>query len=231
MATSTRRQVALDTETTGMDAVKGDRLIEIGCVEILNRRLTQNVFHTRINPEREVDAEAAKVHGMTWEVLKKEPKFEAVVDDFLDFIKGAELLIHNAEFDVGFIDHELGLLNKGKLTDYCAGVVDTLKLAQDLRPGQRNNLDTLCAAYKIDASKRVRHGAEIDAELLAEVYLAMTQGQESLDIQAVDDTGLPPVPDVSSLRVVAASEAELKAHEETLKRIDAKDSKGKLVWR
>lgn len=230
MAEKNLRQVALDTETTGMSVEKGDRLIEIGCVEIVDRRLTRRVFHTRINPGREVEAGAAAVHGMTWETLKKEPPFEDVAEDFVAFIKDAQLLIHNAEFDLAFLDAELTRAGLEPTRAHCADVLDTLKLAQKLRPGQRNNLDALCAAYGIDLSKRVKHGADIDAELLALVYLELTRGQESLNMVTIDDASLPAMPDVSALPVVRASQAELKEHVDMLERIQNKDSKGKLVW-
>ncbi|HIU85077.1 MAG TPA: DNA polymerase III subunit epsilon [Candidatus Aphodousia gallistercoris] len=230
MANKVRRQVALDTETTGMFADKGDRLISIGCVEIEERRLTKKTFYRLINPEREVDEEAARVHGYTWEKLKGQPLFEDIVDEFLAFIKGAELLIHNAEFDVGFLDMELTRLGKGKLKDYCSGIVDTLALARNLRPGQRNNLDVLCSVYGVDNTDRTLHGALIDAQLLAKVYLAMTRGQESLDISTVDISALPPMPeDTSVLRIVKASAEELQAHAATMALID-KESKGQTVW-
>lgn len=230
MANKVRRQVALDTETTGMFADKGDRLISIGCVEIEERRLTKKTFYRLINPEREVDEEAARVHGYTWEKLKGQPLFEDIVDEFLAFIKGAELLIHNAEFDVGFLDMELTRLGKGKLKDYCSGIVDTLALARNLRPGQRNNLDVLCSVYGVDNTDRTLHGALIDAQLLAKVYLAMTRGQESLDISTVDISALPPMPeDTSVLRIVKASAEELQAHAATMALID-KESKGQAVW-
>lgn len=230
MANKVRRQVALDTETTGMFAEKGDRLISIGCVEIEERRLTKKTFYRLINPEREVDEEAARVHGYTWEKLKGQPLFEDIVDEFLAFIKGAELLIHNAEFDVGFLDMELTRLGKGKLKDYCSGIVDTLALARNLRPGQRNNLDVLCSVYGVDNTDRTLHGALIDAQLLAKVYLAMTRGQESLDISTVDISALPPMPeDTSVLRIVKASAEELQAHAATMALID-KESKGQTVW-
>ena len=225
------RQISLDTETTGMDAAGGDRLIEIGCVELINRNITGSVFHTRLNPEREVDPGAAAVHGMTWDVLKKEPLFKDKADEFLDFIKGAQLLIHNASFDVGFLNAELSRLDRGRLEDYCDSIVDTLKLAQSLRPGQRNNLDTLCTAYGVDLSLRTKHGADIDARLLAEVYLRMTRGQDTLDIRASDAVSMPDFPDVSPLRVVLADKKELEAHRKTLDLIDTKLSKGKLVWK
>ena len=226
-----RRQVALDTETTGMFADRGDRLISVGCVEIEERKLTKRTFYQLINPEREVDEEAARIHGYTWDKLKGQPLFEDIVDDFLAFMKGSELLIHNAEFDVGCLDLELTRLGRGKLADYCVNIVDTLQLAKTMRPGQRNNLDALCSYYGVNNTDRTLHGALIDAQLLAQVYLAMTRGQETLDIASVDVSTLPPMPsDTSVLRVVKASEAELSAHAETLAKID-KESKGQTVWK
>jgi DNA polymerase-3 subunit epsilon len=175
------RQVVLDTETTGINPKEGHRIIEIGCVELINRRLTQNRFHVYINPEREIDAGAIEVHGITNEFLRDKPKFADVVDDFLAFAKGAELVIHNAPFDVGFLNHELGLLNHsaGAIEAQC-GVLDTLAYARKKHPGARNSLDALCKRYGIDNSHRELHGALLDAEILADVYLLMTGGQFSL---------------------------------------------------
>lgn len=174
------RQIVLDTETTGLDHRMGDRIIEIGCVELLNRKLTGQRFHRYLNPEREVEAGALAVHGLTNEFLHDKPKFDEVAAEFLDFIQGAELVIHNAGFDVGFLNNELALSQAAPLEQCCAGVVDTLKLARELHPGRKNSLDALCERYAIDNSGRMLHGALLDAELLAEVYLAMTRGQDSL---------------------------------------------------
>lgn len=224
------RQVALDTETTGMDIAAGNRLISIGCVEIVGRSITKRTFYKLMDPQREVEEGAAKVHGYTWDKLKGKPLFEDIVDDFLAFIKGSQLIIHNAAFDVSYLDMELQRIGKGPLADYCEAVLDTLPLAKTLRPGQRVNLDALCAAYGINNTDRTLHGALIDAKLLAQVYLAMTRGQESLDISTVDMKSLPAMPDVTHLRVVKANDEELAAHVKTLEAID-KESKGGLVWK
>lgn len=183
-----KRQVVLDTETTGLDPKAGHRLIEIGCVEIVNRRITDRTYHQYINPEREIDAGAVAVHGIEYEQLKEEPKFAEVVEGFIEFVRGAEVIIHNAAFDRGFIDHELGLLGAGLggLGDYCV-IVDSLGLARQMHPGQRNSLDALCARYSINNARRVLHGALLDAEILAEVYLAMTGGQTDLSLEEQGD--------------------------------------------
>ena len=184
------RQIILDTETTGIDPKEGHRLIEIGAVEMVNRRFTGNTYHQYINPQREIEVEAVEVHGITNERVANEPLFAEIADDFWAFIAGAELVIHNAAFDVGFIDHELTMLNAqrgvptlGPVSEHCR-VLDTLKLARDLHPGQRNSLDALCKRYEIDNGHRVLHGALLDAEILAEVYLAMTGGQTALSLDA-----------------------------------------------
>lgn len=230
MAKIFNRQVALDTETTGMDIEAGNRLISIGCVEIVGRTITKRTFYKLMDPEREVEEGAAKVHGYTWDKLKGKPYFVDIVDDFLAFIKGSQLIIHNAAFDVSYLNMELERIGKGQLTDYCEGVLDTLPLAKSLRPGQRVNLDALCAAYGINNTDRTLHGALIDAKLLAQVYLAMTRGQESLDISSVDLKSLPAMPDVKRLRVVKASDEEIAQHLLTLKAIN-EESKGALVWK
>ena len=230
MAKTFNRQVALDTETTGMDIEAGNRLISIGCVEIVGRTITKRTFYKLMDPEREVEEGAAKVHGYTWDKLKGKPYFVDIVDDFLAFIKGSQLIIHNAAFDVSYLNMELERIGKGQLTDYCEGVLDTLPLAKSLRPGQRVNLDALCTAYGINNTDRTLHGALIDAKLLAQVYLAMTRGQESLDISSVDLKSLPAMPDVKRLRVVKASDEEIAQHLLTLKAID-EESKGALVWK
>lgn len=227
------RQVVLDTETTGLDFRLGDRIIEIGCVELLNRKLTGQRFHRYINPEREVEAGAMAVHGLTNEFLQDKPRFGEIVAELLDFIHGAELIIHNAAFDIGFLDNELALQEKSPVVQVCQGVVDTLKMARELHPGRRNSLDALCERYDIDNSGRTLHGALLDAELLAEVYLAMTRGQESLimEIDAAATPGLqaglsaerPP------LYVLRASADELAEHERVLAEI-GKESKGNCLW-
>jgi DNA polymerase-3 subunit epsilon len=228
------RQIILDTETTGLDPALGHRIIEIAAVEVVNRRLTDNRFHRYINPERESEEAAMRVHGLTTEFLCDKPRFREIVRDFLDFIGGAELIIHNAAFDIAFIDHELSLLDLEPLTTCCCSVIDTLKIAREIHPGKRNALDSLCERYQIDNSARTLHGALLDAQLLAEVYLAMTRGQESL---IMEDEGLQitftPV-HVSRaqlrLRVLAATLDELDAHEDELAAID-KASAGGCVWK
>jgi DNA polymerase-3 subunit epsilon len=175
------RQIILDTETTGLSTSQGHRIIEIGCLEMVNRRLTGREFHRFLNPERDIDEGAEAVHGISRAQLETEPRFHEIVDDFLAFVKDAELVIHNADFDVGFLEHELRLMKhpQPRITDHCA-VLDTLALAREIHPGQRNSLDALCKRYEVDASRRDVHGALIDSELLARVYLAMTGGQSSL---------------------------------------------------
>ncbi len=176
------RQIVLDTETTGLEWKAGHRVIEIAGVEMVDRRLTGNHFHHYLNPDREIDAGAQEVHGISLEFLQDKPRFADIVDEFLDYVSGAELVIHNAPFDVGFLNHELGLLGREPIEKTCSGVVDTLKQAKELHPGKRNSLDVLCERYAVDNSGRTLHGALLDSELLAEVYLAMTRGQESLAI-------------------------------------------------
>ncbi|MDD5248413.1 MAG: DNA polymerase III subunit epsilon [Rhodocyclaceae bacterium] len=226
------RRIVLDTETTGLDPAQGHRVIEIGCVELRGRQLTESRFHTYINPERDIDAGAMQVHGITNERVASEPLFAAIAEEFIAFIRGAELVIHNAAFDVGFLDAEFGLLGLGKVTEVCAGVTDTLKMARELRPGKRNSLDALCKDFGIDNSGRQLHGALLDAELLAEVYLAMTRGQESLmmDLDAPAAAAVvQPAGKRAPLRVLRASDAELAEHERVLQEI-AKQSKGKCLW-
>jgi len=174
------RQIFLDTETTGLYPAQGHRIIEIAAVEMINRRPTNNHYHVYLNPEREIDPAAQEVHGITLEFLQDKPLFEAIAEDFISFIRDAELIIHNAPFDVGFLNSELGRIGMQPLTTFSGKIIDTLKMAKDSRPGQRNNLDALCRHFGIDNSKRTLHGALLDAELLAEVYMAMTRGQESL---------------------------------------------------
>lgn len=227
------RQVVLDTETTGLDFRLGDRVIEIGCVELLNRKLTGQRFHSYINPEREVEAGALAVHGLSNEFLQDKPRFGEIVAEFLDFIRGAELVIHNAAFDVGFLNNELALQKESLLEQACAGVVDTLKMARELHPGRRNSLDALCERYAIDNSGRTLHGALLDAELLSEVFLAMTRGQESL-IMEIDTTATPVLQaglaaQRPPLRVLRVSAAELAEHEKVLAEI-GKESKGNCIW-
>ncbi|MEN8217372.1 MAG: DNA polymerase III subunit epsilon [Pseudomonadota bacterium] len=231
------RQISLDTETTGLEPAKGHRIIEIGCIEISNRRITDKRYHQYLQPDREIDAEAIGVHGITNESLQDKPRFADIVEKFLEFIKGAELIIHNAKFDVGFINHELKLLKQGwqPLDHYCQ-ITDTLALARERHPGQKNNLDALCKRYNVDNSNRQLHGALLDAEILAELYLVMTGGQVSL--LALDEntessgqqTTIKPISsERSALTVLAPTEEELQAHEQRLAAID-KASGGKCLW-
>ncbi|MEW5771217.1 MAG: DNA polymerase III subunit epsilon [Pseudomonadota bacterium] len=210
------RQVVLDTETTGLDPSLGHRVIEIGAVEVVNRSVTGATFHVYLNPEREIDAGAVAVHGITSEFLADKPRFASVAADFLDFVRDAELVIHNAPFDVGFLNAELKRLDDGPLGRYC-GVLDTLRLAREMHPGQKNNLDALCKRYQIDNSGRNFHGALLDAQLLAEVYLAMTRGQETLGIDVADhqEAGLQQAAAPirrGALKVLRATDAELAEH-------------------
>ncbi len=228
------RQIVLDTETTGLDWRNGDRVIEIGCVELVNRSLTGRHYHVYINPERRIDAEAVAVHGITEEFLADKPRFAKVVDDFEAFVRDAELVIHNAAFDVGFLNHELSLLGRAALDTLCSGVIDTLKMAKEQNPGKKASLDALCERYQVDNGRRTLHGALLDAEILAEVYLAMTRGQESL-IMALDE----PAPGSAEaeaalgerppLTVLRASAEELVEHEKVLGEI-AKANKGACLW-
>lgn len=227
------RQIFLDTETTGLDPAQGHRIIEIAAVEVINRRLTRNHFHVYLNPDREIDLGAQQVHGISLEFLQDKPRFPEVAAEFLTFIDGGELIIHNAPFDVGFLNTELGMIGKGRLQDACVNIIDTLKMAKDLRPGQRNNLDALCRHYGIDNSSRTLHGALLDAELLADVYLAMTRGQESL---MMDIEELPRgigeeavVVRTQPLLVVSADESEIDAHRNYLAGLD-KAAGGASLW-
>ncbi len=210
------RQIFLDTETTGLYPDQGHRIIEIAAVEIFNRRPTQRHFHVYINPEREIDAGAQEVHGISLEFLQDKPLFEQIASEFLEFVRGAELIIHNAPFDVGFLNMELSRLGMEKLENAVSGIIDTLKMAKESRPGQRNNLDALCRHFGIDNSKRTLHGALLDAELLGEVYIAMTRGQESLlmeltsTVEQVSHSSI--VVDFSSLKLVTADVEEAAAH-------------------
>lgn len=234
------RQIVLDTETTGLETAQGHRIIEIGCVELINRRPTHNHFHQYINPEREIDAAAIEVHGITNERLAHEPKFRDIVDDFMAFIKDAELIIHNAPFDVGFINYELKLLGASArvtcLDGHCT-VTDTLALARGLHPGQKNSLDALCKRYGIDNSQRTLHGALLDAEILADVYLAMTGGQAALFQESAEHATQVAQAERRLLRtdraplpVIQAAEEELAAHSAWLEEID-KASGGRCLWK
>ncbi len=232
------RQIVLDTETTGLEPADGHRIIEIGCVELVNRRLTGNTYHQYLQPDRQIDAGAIEVHGITNEMLADKPRFADVARDFLDFVSGAELVIHNAPFDVGFLNHELKRLGAqwGRI-DACCRVLDTLTMARQLHPGQKNNLDALCKRYSIDNSRRELHGALLDAEILADVYLAMTGGQTTLSLGGSGATAGPAQAGVirrvaanrPALRVVRATADEAAAHDERLAAID-KASGGNCLW-
>ncbi len=228
------RQIILDTETTGLDPALGHRVIEIAAVEIVNRRFTDRHFHQYVNPEREIDAGALDVHGITLEFLSDKPKFREVAKELLDFIEGAELIIHNAPFDVAFLDYELGLVELQPLNTYCPQVTDTLKMAKGMHPGKRNSLDALCERYAIDNSSRSLHGALLDARLLAEVYLSMTRGQDSLLMDIGESSS--PAMDIAfsaenlELIVLRASPVELAEHARQLEDID-KAAKGACLWK
>jgi DNA polymerase-3 subunit epsilon len=230
------RQIFLDTETTGLSADQGDRVVEIGCVELINRKLTGNNLHIYLNPERDSHEEALKVHGLTTEFLRDKPKFEQIANDFLAYVQDAEIIIHNASFDVGFLNVELQRAGKLPFREHVSSVVDTLAMAKEMFPGKRNSLDALCARLDVDNSGRTLHGALLDAELLADVYINMTRGQdallmdsgeqqeegglrvESLDLRALE------------LVVLAANPQELTLHAEAMQQID-KASGGKALWK
>lgn len=217
------RQIFLDTETTGLYPDQGHRVIEIGAVEAINRRVTGNNYHQYLNPEREIDEGAQAVHGISAEFLQDKPLFDAVSKEFIDYIKGAELIIHNAPFDVGFLNAELGRLGLTPVNEICDKITDTLKMAKDARPGQRNNLDALCKHFEIDNSRRTLHGALLDAELLAEVYMALTRGQDSLmiDLDNNQSAHVPVAERVErKLKVVMADADELASHESYLKALE-----------
>lgn len=235
------RQIVLDTETTGLEVSQGHRIIEIGAVEVMDRRKTGRTFHQYLQPDREVDPGAFEVHGISDDFLRDKPRFRDVADDFLAFIQGGELVIHNAAFDVGFIDSEFQRLERGisPVNQLCS-VVDSLVMARSMHPGQRNSLDALCKRYDIDNSQRDFHGALLDAEILCDVFLAMTGGQTTLSLDA-GDTGSgtdgarrraprPVSPDRPALRVVHANTLELEAHEAWLRRLDEAVG-GQCVWR
>lgn len=230
------RQIVLDTETTGLNARSGDRIIEIGCVEIVNRRLTGNNFHSYINPERDSEEGALAVHGLTTEFLSDKPRFAEIANELRDYVKDAEIIIHNAPFDLGFLDAEFDRLGFPPFAKHVAMVTDTLVQAKEMHPGKRNSLDALCDRYGVSNAHRALHGALLDAELLAEVYLAMTRGQNSLTI----DLAVPEASAASSemveaapladIIVLQASADELAEHEALLDRLD-KEVKGTCVWR
>ncbi|MCK6406258.1 MAG: DNA polymerase III subunit epsilon [Rhodocyclaceae bacterium] len=227
------RQIFLDTETTGLETRLGHRIIELACVEMVNRRLTRRHLHYYVNPDRDIDEGALAVHGISREFLADKPRFGEVANEFLDFIRGAELVIHNAAFDVGFLDNELKMLGLAPIETVCANVRDTLKMARELHPGKKNNLDALCERYGVNNSHRTLHGALLDAEILADVYVAMTRGQESLimNLAPSQEPGMElttsgtrkPIP------VLRASETEVAAHAQVLAAIQ-KESKGKCLW-
>jgi len=238
------RQIVLDTETTGLAADQGHRIIEIGCLEIQNRRLTGRTLHLYLNPEREIDEAATEVHGMTWDDLRDKPRFAEVAERVIAFVDGAEVLIHNAAFDLSFLDAELARVGHGRLRERCAGVVDTLLMARELHPGKRNSLDALCDRYGINNAHRTLHGALLDAEWLAEVFLAMTRGQDSLAIdlgqQDAAERARAPAGSAGeglavlhhergSLQVVAADAEELAAHTALLAGM-AREAGGAALW-
>ncbi|WP_114466787.1 DNA polymerase III subunit epsilon [Pseudorhodoferax soli] len=231
------RQIVLDTETTGLSAATGDRIIEIGCVELLNRKLTGNNKHFYLNPERDSHEDALKVHGISNEFLRDKPKFAQVADELLDYLRGAEIIIHNAPFDVGFLNKELELLGRGPISGVVDNVVDSLVMAKEMFPGKRNSLDALCGRLEVDNSGRTLHGALLDAELLADVYINMTRGQDALliEVETEDETVTTrevPRIDLSSivLPILVASEEEVAAHEAVLAQLD-KSTGGKTIWR
>ena len=229
------RQIFLDTETTGLSPENGDRIVEIGCVELLNRKLTGKNLHFYLNPERDSHEDALKVHGISNEFLKDKPKFGEIADELLEYLQGADVLIHNAPFDVGFINKELELQKRPPIKTYVNSVADTLAMAKDMFPGKRNSLDALCDRLGVDNSGRTLHGALLDAELLADVYIYMTRGQDALLIEVEDSSDSKKradAIDMQSLKltVISASEQDLAAHEEVLVQID-KASNGKTLWR
>jgi DNA polymerase-3 subunit epsilon len=228
------RQIFLDTETTGLYADQGDRIIEIGCVEMVNRKLTGNNLHFYLNPGRDSHEEALKVHGISNEFLRDKPPFPAVVDELLRYVAGAEIIIHNAAFDLGFLNQELSQLKRPVFREFVGSVTDTLVMAKEMFPGKRNSLDALCDRLGVDNSARTLHGALLDAELLADVYVNMTRGQEALLVESstplVDPTG-PSSVDLRRLvlPVLTANAQELEAHADVLRQLD-KASGGKTVW-
>jgi DNA polymerase-3 subunit epsilon len=228
------RQIILDTETTGLEPSRGHRVIEIGLVEVRHRRRTGQHFHRYLNPDRDSEPGALQKHGLTTEFLADKPRFGDVAAEFIEFVRGAQLVIHNAAFDIGFLDHELAALGMEPLSTLCPSVIDTLTLARELHPGKRNTLDALCERYGVDNSRRTFHGALLDAELLGEVYLAMTRGQESLMMEEESEHAAGPQEAASlqllrPLRVVRASESELALHRQQLEKID-RQSNGQCRW-
>ncbi|WP_424195731.1 DNA polymerase III subunit epsilon [Ampullimonas aquatilis] len=225
------RLIVLDTETTGLSPQDGHRVIEVGCVELIDRRLTGNNYHRYINPQRDSDEGALRVHGLTSEFLSQHPVFENIADELMDYLRGADILIHNAPFDMGFLDAELKRLGQPLFKAQVGKVTDSLVLAKELHPGKRNSLDALCERYDISNSHRKLHGALLDAELLADVYMAMTRGQSSLGVDAMMEGDLVELQfDASRLPVLSATADELTDHEKVLDAI-AKESRGVPVWR
>lgn len=229
------RFIMLDTETTGLKVEEGHRLIEIGCIELSDRQITERTLHFYVNPERDIDEGAIAVHGITLDKLLDKPRFAEIAQEFVTFIAGSKLVIHNAPFDLGFLDAELASAGLGKVADHVETVIDTLVMARELHPGQRNSLDALCARYSVNNEHRVLHGALLDARLLADVYLAMTRGQDSLGISEDDaaalalDNTIANIPK-EKLVVLRASPEELAAHEAILDQID-RESGGKTIWK
>lgn len=231
------RQIFLDTETTGLEHKLGHRIIEIGGVEMCNRRLTHRHFHRYLNPERDIDAGALAVHGISLEFLQDKPRFAEIAAEFLDFVRGAELIIHNAPFDIGFLNAELARLDMAPIETVCHGVADTLRMAKEQFPGKKNNLNALCERFGVDNSHRTLHGALLDAEILAEVYVAMTRGQESLIMElssepapaAGTEAAMADSGPRKAQRIQRASPDELAGHEQQLAMIQ-KESKGKCLW-
>lgn len=228
------RQIVLDTETTGLNPRTGDRVIEVGCVELKNRILTGNNFHRYINPERDSEEGALAVHGLTTEFLSDKPKFAEIAAELRDYIAGAEVIIHNAPFDLGFLNHEFKLLGLPTFTEHCSGVIDTLVNAKELHPGKRNSLDALCDRYGVSNAHRKLHGALLDAELLADVYLSMTRGQNSLsmelEVETSSDGGLLEAVPLAEIIILAASADEIAEHDSLLSGLD-KAVKGTCIWK
>ena len=227
------RRIVLDTETTGLEHAEGHRVIEIACVELFDRRSTGRNFHRYLNPDREIDPGAIQIHGLTADFLADKPRFRDIAEEFIEFVEGAELLIHNAPFDLGFLDAELALMGRPGVGTMCP-VTDTLAMAREIHPGKRNSLDALCERYQVDNSRRSLHGALLDAQLLADVWLAMTRGQDSLDISLVAEPAAAATGDVPAapvrLAIVRASPEELAAHAAMCERID-EESAGRCLWK
>ncbi len=234
------RQIVLDTETTGLEIEQGHRVIEIACIETINRTATGRTLHRYVNPGIEIDSKALEVHGITNEFLELKPPFSEIADELIEFVRGADLIIHNAEFDVGFLNNELAIADKGydPIEKLCSEIIDTLRIAQDLRPGRRNNLDALATEYGVDLSDRSKHGALVDAEILLRIYKAMTGGQTAMEFEeSQSQAGVPGSQRGSresfagiELPVLRASDEELKAHEQWLDYLDSQCG-GKSVWR